>query len=546
MAEAICLKKKERRNNMSNINQMLWKDFLLTDFFTLEKGNQNNMASLKLGNIPLVSAKKCDNGYKDFVAPNKKKLYKGGIITLNNDGDGGAGIAYYQPHTMALDSHVTALIPKLQMNRHHLLFVAMCITKQRSRFGHGYSLNSNRLRSFRFMLPVDAQGIYPDWKFMEDYMKTKEQQILKPTIEKLCKHLIINNIVMGGGKLSHTHWKAFNFTEVFTEIQRGKRLKKADHSEGTTPYISATALNNGVDGFVGNESGVRKFSDCLTVANSGSVGSAFFHQYEFVASDHVTQLKRDGLDKYAYLFMIPLINRLSEKYSFNREINDNRIKREKLILPSTDEGEIDFAFMSSFMKEVEQDILRTTLKFFNDRRIVNNSKMGGVKWKHFLIRDLFPILVSGKSKGLNHIEKVENGISYLGATNQNNGVLCFVVANKELEQKGNCIAFIRNGEGSMGYSVYKAEDFIATSDMTLGYNEHLNKYIGTFITTVADRVRGKYNFGYKRSAARLAKEVLTLPADENGNPNWEYMESYMRHIENEQILSYFRALGVVR
>lgn len=198
MAEAICLKKKERRNNMSNINQMLWKDFLLTDFFTLEKGNQNNMASLKLGNIPLVSAKKCDNGYKDFVAPNKKKLYKGGIITLNNDGDGGAGIAYYQPHTMALDSHVTALIPKLQMNRHHLLFVAMCITKQRSRFGHGYSLNSNRLRSFRFMLPVDAQGIYPDWKFMEDYMKTKEQQILKPTIEKLCKHLIINNIVMVG------------------------------------------------------------------------------------------------------------------------------------------------------------------------------------------------------------------------------------------------------------------------------------------------------------------------------------------------------------
>lgn len=134
-----------------------------------------------------------------------------------------------------------------------------------------------------------------------------------------------------------------------------------------------------MDGFVGNESGVRKFSDCLTVANSGSVGSAFFHQYEFVASDHVTQLKRDGLDKYAYLFMIPLINRLSEKYSFNREINDNRIKREKLILPSTDEGEIDFAFMSSFMKEVEQDILHTILKFFRDRQIVNNSKMGGGK-----------------------------------------------------------------------------------------------------------------------------------------------------------------------
>lgn len=299
-----------------------------------------------------------------------------------------------------------------------------------------------------------------------------------------------------------------------------------------------------MDGFVGNESGVRKFSNCLTVANSGSVGSAFFHQYEFVASDHVTQLKREGLDKYAYLFMLPLINRLSEKYSFNREINDNRIKREKLILPATQTGEIDFAFMSSFMKEIEQDILKTTLKTFKDRTSVNKCKMGGVIWKHFLIRDLFPILVPGKSKGLNHIEKVENGISYLGATNQNNGVLCFVTANKDLVQKGNCIAFIRNGEGSMGYSVYKAEDFIATSDMTLGYNENLNKYIGTFITTVADRIRGKYNFGYKRSATRLAKEVLTLPVDENGNPYWEYMENYMRRIENEQIFNYFKTLGL--
>lgn len=132
-----------------------------------------------------------------------------------------------------------------------------------------------------------------------------------------------------------------------------------------------------MDGFVGNESGVRKFSDCLTVANSGSVGSAFFHQYEFVASDHVTRLKREGLDKYAYLFMIPLINRLSEKYSFNREINDNRIKREKLLLPATEAGEIDFAFMSSFMREVEQDILKATLKAFKDRINVSKTKQGG-------------------------------------------------------------------------------------------------------------------------------------------------------------------------
>ena len=83
------------------------------------------MASLAVGHIPLVSAKKCDNGYKDFVMPNRKKLFQGNIITLNNDGDGGACIAYYQPYTMALDSHVTALIPLTPIRRNVLLYVAM-------------------------------------------------------------------------------------------------------------------------------------------------------------------------------------------------------------------------------------------------------------------------------------------------------------------------------------------------------------------------------------------------------------------------------------
>ena len=50
-----------------------WKDFYLSDFFDFEKGNQNNMASLSTGTLPLVSAKKTDNGYKGFVSKEQKK-----------------------------------------------------------------------------------------------------------------------------------------------------------------------------------------------------------------------------------------------------------------------------------------------------------------------------------------------------------------------------------------------------------------------------------------------------------------------------------------
>ncbi len=162
------------------------------------------------------------------------------------------------------------------------------------------------------------------------------------------------------------------------------------------------------------------------------------------------------------------------------------------------------------------------------------------EWATFVLGDLFT-LIPGKGKGANHLTSVTNGVSYLGATNRNNGVLNFVEPQKDMIQQGNCIAFIRNGEGSMGYSVYKTEPFIATADITVGYAPFLNLYTGLFITTVADKVRGKYNFNYKRSDTRLKKELLQLPIDENGQPDWAYMEQYARILSDKLKLKYLQA-----
>ena len=122
--------------------------------------------------------------------------------------------------------------------------------------------------------------------------------------------------------LHDREWKEFYLRDIFPDIQRGKRLKTADHIQGSIPYVSSSAINNGVDAFIGNGGKVRKFEECLTLANSGSVGKTFYHSYEFIASDHVTSLKSDKLNKYSYLFIATIVQRLEEKYSFNREIND--------------------------------------------------------------------------------------------------------------------------------------------------------------------------------------------------------------------------------
>lgn len=147
-------------------------------------------------------------------------------------------------------------------------------------------------------------------------------------------------------------WGHFLIPDVFPGIQRGKRLKNADHVPGVIPYVSSTANNNGVDDYVEATAGTRSFSNCISLANSGSVGTAFYEPFEFVASDHVTSLKREGTSKFVYLFLATTIERQGSNFNFNREINDARIKKMQVMLPVTDEGKPDYEYMEQYAKNM--------------------------------------------------------------------------------------------------------------------------------------------------------------------------------------------------
>ena len=62
--------------------------------------------------------------------------------------------------------------------------------------------------------------------------------------------------------------------------------------------------------------------------------------------------KSNKLNEFSYLFVATMLNRLSTKYNFNREINDKRIKREKILLPLNDKGEIDYEYMEQYVKNI--------------------------------------------------------------------------------------------------------------------------------------------------------------------------------------------------
>ena len=132
----------------------------------------------------------------------------------------------------------------------------------------------------------------------------------------------------------------------------------------------------------------------------------------------------------------------------------------------------------------------------------------------------------------------EGSVPYVGATNKNNGVLNFLAVDKEQVIKGNCIVFVCNGDGSIGLSVYRSTDFVGSVDVKIGRSPYLNRYVGSYMTTVADTVRPHYSFGYKRTMPRLSNESLLLPVAPDGKPDYAYMEQYMKAKEQRIIKRY--------
>ena len=158
------------------------------------------------------------------------------------------------------------------------------------------------------------------------------------------------------------------------------------------------------------------------------------------------------------------------------------------------------------------------------------------EWQPIPINSLFNNFVNGKAKGRNHLTEVdEGGIAYIGATNRNDGVMCFVAEDSttgKLIQEGNCIGFIRNGDGAAGYAIYRGSDFISTSDVIYGYGDWINKRTGLFFVVSQDKIKPKYSHGHKRSPERLARDFVMLPVEESGNPDFQYMDDYISDLKD--------------
>lgn len=158
-------------------------------------------------------------------------------------------------------------------------------------------------------------------------------------------------------KINELQWKEYALDDVFT-ISSGVRLTVADMLAGDMPFIGASDSNNGITAWVSNTNASLDH-DVLGVNYNGSVGEAFYHPYECIFSDDVKRLHCKQINasnnsgKYIYLFLKQTLLQQKSKYAYGYKFNAQRMKRQTLLLPATQEGDPDWQFMESYMRNLE-------------------------------------------------------------------------------------------------------------------------------------------------------------------------------------------------
>lgn len=346
---------------MMNLNDKEWKAFHIEEISKISSGRDIYDSERIIGTTPYVSSTSKNNGIGYFVG-NHNFTFEKKCLSVNRNGS--VGYSFYHPYQALFSNDCRKL--ELKHNSNFVgFFVSNQITMQKEKYNYGYKMGTERLKRQTILLPINNNK-EPDYEYIKKYIKFKID-IKIDDYKKYSKKVLDNLTYKEIEVLDEKKWKEFFLTEIFDKIQRGKRLTKANQNSGNIPYISSTSLNNGIDNFIGNKTDVRVFSDCLTIANSGSVGASFYHPYECIGSDHITHFKKNGMSKYVYMFISTLTNRFSEKYNFNREINDARISREKIMLPMNDKLEPDYEYMEQYMKNLTYKKINQYLKYLESQ-----------------------------------------------------------------------------------------------------------------------------------------------------------------------------------
>ena len=143
-------------------------------------------------------------------------------------------------------------------------------------------------------------------------------------------------------------------------------------------------------------------------------------------------------------------------------------------------------------------------------------------WKWFKLEEVFSLYRGKRNKSL---DRIKGNIEYYSASNKNNA-LTDKISNPFFIDK-NKIIFTTFGD-----CFYVSNEFTASDEiMILEFKKTvLTKEIALFLISILKKLKWKYNFGRKAFSNKLKKEFIKLPINDNGEPDFQFMEDYIKNL----------------
>lgn len=311
------------------------KYFRLDEIFVLKKGKRLTKADMIEGPLNYIGAISDNNGVRQKIdAP---KQYDGNCITVNYNGSVGEAFYQDQPFWASDDVNVLQLKNRL-LNESIAMFLITLIKANKYRFSYGRKWTLEKMSESEIPLPVDEEG-NPDWIFMEQYIKSLHH-----------KH-ITSDINASEIEINTAKWREYKLSDLFV-ISVSKDSNLQNSNAGSTPYISSTAENNGVAGYVDEKP--SQDGNVLTIARNGSIGATFYHKDPFCASpDDVRILTpKFTLSPHSAVFIKTVIELEKFRFAYGRKLGTARLKELVIKLPTTTEGVLDTQYMEKYIQSL--------------------------------------------------------------------------------------------------------------------------------------------------------------------------------------------------
>lgn len=298
-----------------------------------------------------------------------------------------------------------------------------------------------------------------------------------------------------------------------TKLDYNKMNAVDSHDDDTVNFVSRTSKNGGVSAIVKIKSSIEPLeAGNITVTLGGTYLLASFLQLKpFYTAQNVAVLKpKTEMTTQEKIYYCLCITKNRYRYSaFGREANRTL---KNIHIPSAIPDWVNG-------KEIKLNISSSPNKG-------SLEKFNLMDWKYFLLGDLFEIK---KGKRLTKANMTEGDTPFVGAINNNNGVSTYIGQEPIFDAGTLTVNYDGNG---VAEAYYQQKPYWALDSVNVLYpNFKINSYIAMFLITVIRKEKFRFSYGRKWHMQRMKESVVKLPSDVSGNPDWSYMESYIKGLQ---------------